>query len=48
MDNAFRGLKLEPTQCEYLRPEFEYLGHLITAETKPSKNKSRKRIQETN
>lgn len=23
-------MKLEPTKCEYLRPEWEYLGHLIT------------------
>ena len=26
------GLKLQPDQCEYLRPELEYLGHLITAD----------------
>ena len=26
------GLKLQPDKCEYLRPELEYLGHLITAE----------------
>ena len=26
------GLKLEPTKCEYLRPELEYLGHLLTAD----------------
>ena len=26
------GLKLEPTKREYLRPELEYLGHLITAD----------------
>ena len=34
------GLKFQPDdKCEYLRPELEYLGHLITAEdvkTKPS------------
>ena len=24
------GLKLQPNKCEYLRPELEYLGHLIT------------------
>ena len=24
------GLKLQPDKCEYLRPELEYLGHLIT------------------
>ena len=26
------GLILEPIKCEYLRPELEYLGHLITAD----------------
>ena len=26
------GLKLEPAKCEYLGPELEYLGHLITAD----------------
>lgn len=26
------GLRLEPTKCEYLKPELEYLGHLITAD----------------
>lgn len=26
------GLKLQPDKCEYLRPELEYLGHLITSE----------------
>ena len=26
------GLKLEPTKCEFLKPELEYLGHLITAD----------------
>ena len=24
------GLKLQPDKCEYLRPQWEYLGHLIT------------------
>ncbi|XP_033212210.1 uncharacterized protein LOC117169812 [Belonocnema kinseyi] len=24
------GLKLQPDKCEYLRPEFKYLGHLLT------------------
>ena len=26
------GLKLDPTKCEYLKPELEYLGHLITSD----------------
>ncbi|XP_051173560.1 uncharacterized protein LOC127289595 [Leptopilina boulardi] len=26
------GLKLQPDKCEYLRPELEYLGHVITKE----------------
>ena len=25
------GLRLKPTKCEYLKPEIEYLSHLITA-----------------
>lgn len=25
------GLKLQPDKCEYLQPELEYLGHLITS-----------------
>ena len=24
------GLQLQPDKCEYLRPELEYLGHVIT------------------
>ena len=24
------GLRLEPTNCQYLKPELEYLGHIIT------------------
>ena len=24
------GLRLEPRKCEYLKPELEYLGHVIT------------------
>ena len=26
------GLRLEPTKCEYLKPELEYLGNIITKE----------------
>ena len=26
------GLKLEPTKCEFLKPELEYLCHLVTAD----------------
>ena len=26
------GLKLGPAKCEFLKPELEYLGHLITAD----------------
>ena len=34
------GLKLQPDKCEYLRPELEYLGHLITADgVKPNPEK---------
>ena len=34
------GLKLQPDKCEYLRPELEYLGHVITADgVKPNQNK---------
>ena len=24
------GLRLEPSKCEYLKPELDYLGHIIT------------------
>ena len=30
--NQRLGLKLEPTKCEYLRPQLKYLGHLITSD----------------
>ena len=34
------GLRLEPTECEYLKPELEYLGHIITKEgVKPNPEK---------
>ena len=34
------GLRLEPTKCEYLKPELEYLGHTITKEgVKPNPEK---------
>lgn len=34
------GLKLQPDKCEYLRPELEYLGHLITKDgVKPNPEK---------
>ena len=34
------GLKLQPDKCEYLRPELEYLGHVITSEgVKPNSEK---------
>ena len=34
------GLKLQPNKCEFLRPELEYLGHLITENgVKPNPNK---------
>ena len=26
------ALRLEPKKCEYLKPELEYLGHIITKE----------------
>ena len=33
-------LKLQPDKCEYLKPEPEYLGHLITKDgVKPNPNK---------
>ena len=36
------GLKLQPDKCEILKPELEYLGHLVTAnEIKPNPNKLR-------
>ena len=34
------GLKLQPDKCEFLRPELEYLGHLIPENgVKPNPNK---------
>ena len=34
------GLKLQPDKCEYLRPELEYIGHLITTDgVKPNPEK---------
>ena len=34
------GLRLEPTKCEYLKPELEYSGHIITKEgVKPNPEK---------
>ena len=33
-------MKLQPDKCEYLRPELEYLGHIITSDgVKPNDNK---------
>ena len=34
------GMMLQPDKCEYLRPELEYLGHIITSDgVKPNDNK---------
>ena len=34
------GLKLQPDKCKYLRPELEYLGHIITEDgVKPNPKK---------
>ncbi|XP_043474040.1 uncharacterized protein LOC122506110 [Leptopilina heterotoma] len=36
------GLKLQPDKCEFLRPELEYLGHLVTKDgIKPNPNKTK-------
>ena len=36
-------LKLEPTKCEYLKPELEYLRHIITKDgVKPNQEKIEK------
>ena len=37
------GLKLEPTKCEYLKPELEYFGHIIAVDgIKPNQEKIEK------
>jgi len=37
------GLKLQPDKCEYLRPELEYLGHVISEHgIKPNPNRTEK------
>jgi len=37
------GLKLQPDKCEYLRPELEYLGHIISERgIKPNPNRTEK------
>ena len=43
------GLRLEPNKCEYLKPELEYLGHLITKDgikPNPVKNEAIKNFRE--
>jgi len=37
------GLKLQPDKCEYLRPELEYLRHIISEQRiKPNPNRTEK------
>ena len=34
------GLKIQPDKCEFLKPELEYLGHVVTKEgVKPNPKK---------
>ena len=33
------GLKIQPDKCEFLKPELEYLGHVVTKTVKPNPKK---------
>ena len=33
------GLKIQPDKCEFLKPELEYLGHVVTKGVKPNPKK---------